>query len=169
VGTKAIQLRRAGHDPGRGLVQSAADIAAELECGERTVQGALTLAGIRLPEASRVRRRGRRPQPVADPGWLRHRHVDQGVSVRSIAAELGRPQSTVRKAFRAAGIATVDRRRRYPQLADHTWLRRRYLDQAASVADMVGELGCHETSVYKALAVAGLPLRSQAQRPPGTQ
>ena len=80
---------------------SASTIAAELGCSESTVRRALSAAGIYRD--GRERGRGRYPQ-LADPAWLRQRHVLDGVRAEDIAAELGCDPTTVRTALRAAGI-----------------------------------------------------------------
>lgn len=49
------------------------------------------------------------------------------------------------------------RRQAYPQLRDVDWLRRRYIGQGASVADIAAHLGCTAKTVYKALKTADIP------------
>jgi AraC-like DNA-binding protein len=51
------------------------------------------------------------------------------------------------------------RRPAYPQLSDVDWLRRRYLGQGPSVADVAAHLGCTARTMYKALKTAGIPRR----------
>jgi predicted transcriptional regulator len=80
---------------------STADIAAELGCGRHSVRRALTAAGIQLQGRSRSHRCY---QQLADPSWLQHRYVDQGLSAASIARDLGCDETTVRNAIRAACI-----------------------------------------------------------------
>ena len=42
--------------------------------------------------------------------------------------------------------------RRYPLLADGEWLRLRYVEEEASLDDMVAEIGCQKSTLRKALA-----------------
>src|SRR5947209_6799374 len=41
--------------------------------------------------------------------------------------------------------------RRYPQLGDASWLRRRYVDDGASVRMIAAEVGCGDAAVRRAL------------------
>jgi AraC-like DNA-binding protein len=136
---------------------SPADIASKLGCSEHSVRRALRAADIRLQGISRSHRRY---WQLADPSWLRQRHVEQAVTATGIAAELGCARSTVHQALKAAGIAPINHRR-YPQLADPSWLRRRYLTDGASLGDIAAELGCDRTTVRDALTAAGIPLKGR--------
>jgi hypothetical protein len=114
---------------------SAVTIATELGCTDATVRGALVRRR-HLPGRSKTRRW---TLPVAGrPAWLRQRHVLDGVRADDIAAELGCDPSTVRAALRAAGIPRLGWGSTRLQLADHEWLRRRYLQDGASMGDRRG-------------------------------
>src|SRR3954468_1948315 len=107
---------------------------------------------LRPPRLSRVldwgvRLRAPRIYPqLGDENWLRLRYVEQRISVRDIANELGCDRSTVIAALAAAGIPrpaqTRGGRRRFTQLGDHDWLRRRYLEDGASLQELAVEIGC---------------------------
>src|SRR4051794_21770573 len=129
-------LRRRHLDENASAVTSAT----ELGCTDVTVRRALSNAGIYRD--GRKRGRGRYPQ-LADPAWLRQRHVLDGARAEDIAAELGCDPSAVRAALRAAGIPRLGRARAQLQLADHQWLRRRYLQDCASIQQIATELSCH--------------------------
>jgi transposase-like protein len=132
----ARQVRRSRDEPYRRLGESGwlqeryvsgaasvRDIAGEVGCNQRTVRRALAAAGIARRGPSRRHRR------LGDRDWLRLRYLEQRVSVADIAAELGCHQSAVYKALEAAGIPRGGRTRpprRFTQLGDHAWLRRRY-------------------------------------------
>jgi hypothetical protein len=122
----------------RYLVQGARirDIAAEVGCRELAVHHALVRAKIPLRGVPRVY-----PQ-LGDENWLRLRYVEQRISVGDIAEELGCDWSTVIAALAAAGIPrprpTRGRSRRFAELGDHDWLRRRYLDEGGVAAGTRG-------------------------------
>jgi hypothetical protein len=54
--------------------------------------------------------------------------------------------------------------RRYEQLADRAWLRRRYVDQRLPVSVIAAELGCAAATARHALAVARIPRRPRGGR-----
>jgi hypothetical protein len=54
--------------------------------------------------------------------------------------------------------------RRYPRLGDGEWLRRRYLDDEASLDDIATELGCQKSNFRQALVAAGVPTRRPGRR-----
>jgi hypothetical protein len=54
--------------------------------------------------------------------------------------------------------------RRHSQLGDAEWLRRRYVEDAASLDDMAVEIGCQKSTLRRALARAGVPTRPQGRR-----
>jgi AraC-like DNA-binding protein len=139
-------LRRRYLDQGA----SVGEIATELGSGQKAVRTALEVAGI--PRRARPRTYPR----LADHDWLRRRYLEDDAGIDDIAGELGCHPEAVRRALTAAGVRFKPRvyRRRYPRLGDHSWLRRRYLDEAASLNDLAGEIGCSMTAVRTALTVA---------------
>jgi hypothetical protein len=54
--------------------------------------------------------------------------------------------------------------RRYPRLADGEWLRRRYVEEGASLDDMAAELGCQKSTLRDAMAAAGVSTRPRGRR-----
>jgi predicted transcriptional regulator len=91
----------------------------------------------------------RRYEQLADRAWLRRRYVEQAIPVTRIAAEVGCSEATARHALAAAGIARRPRggQRRYHLLTSQAWLRQRYVEEAASIADIAAQLGCSEHTV----------------------
>lgn len=55
-------------------------------------------------------------------------------------------------------------RQRYPQLGDAEWLRRRYIEQGASLLTIRAEVGCTEAAVRQALARHDIPIRPGVRR-----
>jgi hypothetical protein len=147
----------------RYLVQGARirDIAAEVGSRELAVHHALVRAKIPLRGVPRIY-----PQ-LCDQYWLRLRYVEHRISVRDIADELGCDRSTVIAALAAAGIPrprpTRRRPRRFAELADHDWPRRRYLDEGASQRELAVEIGCSIRAVRTALAEAQVTPRPQGR------
>ena len=88
-----------------------------------------------------------------DPEWLRERYVAQGHTSREIAAMIGCTENSVLRALHAAGIPTRPGRppRRFPELHDVRWVRRRYLTDRATSAEIAAELGCSRATVTRAL------------------
>jgi transposase-like protein len=54
--------------------------------------------------------------------------------------------------------------RRYPQLGDAEWLRRRYVEDGASLDDLAAEIGCQKSALRGALAAAGVRPRPRGRR-----
>src|SRR3954467_12671016 len=54
-------------------------------------------------------------------------------------------------------------RSRHRQLGEVDWLRRRYVDDGASVRELARDIGCSHSQVRLALARAGIPNRSQGE------
>jgi hypothetical protein len=102
-----------------------------------------------------------------DENWLRLRSVERRISVGDIADELPCDGSTVIAALAAVGIPgprpTRGRPRRFAELGDHEWLRRRYLDEEASQQELAVEIGCSIPAVRKALAEAQVTVTPRAQ------
>ena len=75
------------------------DIAADLGVTSRTIRDWLHAAGLPL-----TRSRQRRNSLLADPSWLRQRHVDQRLSAWAIGEELAVPTAEVRATLEGFGI-----------------------------------------------------------------
>ena len=185
-------------------------IAADLGVVPRTIRDWLHAAG--LPLAS-TRSRQRRGSLLADPSWLRERHVDDGLSawaigqelevptdevratlerfgierppahpeltagalrtafaggetVTSIARIVGVDRATVRKALRRHGIENPhsDRYRRKAELDDAEWVRARYIGSRMSIHAIADELGAADNTVARALKRHGVPARPRADQ-----
>ena len=102
-----------------------------------------------------------------DPEWLRERYVAQGHTSQEIATMIGCTTNSVLRALRAAGIPTRPGRppRRFPELHDARWVRRRYLDERAASVEIAAELGCSLATVTRALRRAQVPVRGNRRFP----
>ena len=102
-----------------------------------------------------------------DPEWLRERYVAQGQTSQEIAALIGCTENSVLRALHAAGIPTRPGRppRRFPELHDVRWVRRRYVTERATSAEIAAELGCSLATVTKALRRAQVPVRGNRRFP----
>jgi len=80
---------------------------------------------------------------------------------------LGCDQKTVYESLDAAAIPRrrpqPSRPRPFPELDDHAWLRRRYLDGGRSQRELAGEIGCSIRAVRRAFTKAQIPSRPQGQ------
>jgi hypothetical protein len=78
-----------------------------------------------------------------DPEFLRLRYVDQGMTAKAIAGELGANQATVRRALTRNGIATRPRMSATAtqRLADGAWLRQQFLEKGRIAGDIARDLG----------------------------
>ena len=83
-----------------------------------------------------------------------------GMSLRSIAGELGCSPGSVLRALKAAGIP-VRTAPSYPLLRDARWLRGRYVERGMSSSVIARELGCSVQSVLNALERFGIERRSR--------
>ena len=148
-------LRRRYVDDGA----TSTDLAAEIGCRPPAVLRALKRAGIE-------RRPGRPPRrypQLHDRDWLARRYLTDAQPARVLAAEIGCAPSSVRRALRRHQISVRGRPRR-PQLRDVTWLRRRYVDEVASISELAGEVGCTPSAIRKALAAARIGLHPPTRR-----
>jgi hypothetical protein len=75
-----------------------------------------------------------------------------GLTVSVMAEELGVEELMVRQSLRRHRLSMVSEQ----------WLRRRYLDDGATMEAMAEELGCTFATIFKAIHRAGIP-----SRPPG--
>ena len=102
-----------------------------------------------------------------DPEWLRERYVVQGQTSQQIAALIGCTENSVLRALHAAAIPTRPGRppRRFPELHDARWVRRRYVTERATSAEIAAELGCSLATVTKALRRAQVPVRGNRRFP----
>jgi transposase len=136
---------------------SVSAIAARLSVGIAEVRAALQAYGLAVSTS----RRRAYPQ-LYEAGWLAKR-LRARRSLQQIAAEVGCSTGAVRTAVRFLEI--TNRRgyaeRHFPQLDNHSWLRRRYLDEGKSSAAIAAEVGCGSGCVLRALHRAGLQVRAE--------
>src|SRR3954452_14087499 len=87
----------------------------------------------------------------------RPRHDARQASVRQLREDCGVGSSALEG-------GPVGRRRRYEQLGEPSWLRRRYVEEGASLRIIAAEVGCNPSTVYRALAAASLSRDSDGAR-----
>ena len=141
--------------------RSTVGIAAELGCHPSTVAKALARHGIPARPNGQ-----RRPDKLADGGWLKAEYETGGRSTVGIAAELGCHPSTVSDALREHGIPArygiptwSGGQPRSPELADGGWLKAEYETGGRTTTAIAAELGCSPSTVARALARHGIPPR----------
>lgn len=109
-----------------------------------------------------------RPADLDDRDTLHEQIIEQREPVASVAERLGVSGVTVRRALRRHGIRLVPRprhgRRVGPQLDDRAWLRRRYIDEQATIADIAAEIGVGTSTVHRALISHRIPRRRAGTR-----
>jgi transposase-like protein len=101
---------------------------------------------------------------LTDEDWLRQRYVEDGQTVRTIAAELGYSPDTVSRALRTAGIPTRGRGAQPGVPVNVDELVDRY-KEGVTVAEIAAETGCPESTVYDALCRADVEFRARSRRP----
>jgi len=103
-----------------------------------------------------------------DVAQLRRWRIDDGLTIVEIARRAGRPAATIAAALRNAGVPRPPRQPQQPAL-DPAQLRRLYVDQHRTLAQVATATRASARRVKAALADAGIPLRparSRADRPP---
>jgi transposase len=98
-----------------------------------------------------------------DPQWLRRRYVQDGASIRQMAAECAVKPDTMRAALDRAGIEVRPKGpwvHHPPQLRDTAFLRDAYLDRGMTIAAIAEDVGVTDSRVVRALADAGIPRRA---------
>lgn len=141
--------------------RSATSMADELGCSATEVRAAVAAAGRRL----RVHRTPVRHHQLHEPGWLAAQ-LKAGRPLKAIATEVGCAVATVQKAVHRKGIVERRRRseRRFPELHDEAWLRRRYVDEARTSTEIAAMVGCSPHSVLRALDKHQVPKRGAVDR-----
>jgi transposase len=93
--------------------------------------------------------------------------VTEGLSTRKIAERLGVGRTRVRNALVELGLDTAHPAvaSRPDELNDAEWLRRRYIDDQASLSALGAELGCSQNTVSAALDQHGIVRREQVRYP----
>lgn len=132
--------------------RSTRDIATELGVSPRSVQRALTDAGIQI-------HRDRLPPELDDPGWMAA-HDD--LSRREIAELLGCSRDAVTNARRRHGLREPDGAR-FARLDDRAWLEARYHGDGWSQQRIADAVGCSRTAVTQAMKRLAIAARSPQQ------
>ncbi len=52
----------------------------------------------------------------------------------------------------------------HPRLADHAWLRQRYVEDQASQRQIAAQAGCSRETLRRALAIAGIAIQPAGRR-----
>jgi transposase-like protein len=119
-----------------------------------TVRAALRRHGIENPHAEHYRR----PAELDDVEWVRARYFGDRMSIRAIADELGVESNTVARALKRHG---VPRRRQAdrPGGIDAEWLRKRYVDDGLTMAQIARDAGVSHTTVRRAMTHYGIARR----------
>jgi transposase-like protein len=143
------------------------EIVREVGRSPRVVRQALEYYGIEIvaDRPERAPARTGPPSPLLeDVGWLTHRRAT-GVSIRTIAVELGCDVAQVNEALTRHGISRRPERVYSPpqELSDAGWVTRRFLTENASIEDVAEQLGCTASEAAEAFARHCLP----APPPPG--
>lgn len=126
-------------------------IAAELGCPTQQVIVALRKAGLIGNDGPTLPRAKQNKGLLRDRRWLVDQYVARMRSMRDIAAEVGCCEQTVRKALHDASVpvrrgnTNLD-----PRLHDPDWLYQVGVAEGQSVDQIMGELGCGESTLYKA-------------------
>ena len=124
---------------------SLTDIGTRYGHGTQWVRDRLTAAGVTL------RGRGDTTWKASLPDLVR-----AGLTTAQIAAQVGRSSTTVLQALRAAGLRARQPRKPLP---DPALLRRLYVDQQHSIAEIAERLGVPPRRISRALAAADIPRR----------
>ena len=116
-----------------------------------TVRKALQRHGIENPHVDRYRRKAE----LDDPEWVRARYIGARLSIHAIADELGAADNTVARALRRHGVPA---RRRADQGTpiDPEWLRRHYVDDRLTLAEIARLSGTSRSTVHRAVVAQGL-------------
>jgi biotin operon repressor len=135
--------------------KSSTAIAAEVGCGCGSVLRALHRAGIEVRSGPKARTY---PQ-LHDAAWLHRRAVDEGAGTAQLIAEVGCSRTAVHRALHRAGIDISDRASKYPRLHNRSWLRRAYVTEQLSIAQIADQIGCQQRAVRDALRRNDITLR----------
>lgn len=101
---------------------------------------------------------------LRDPEWMQARYVDEKMSDREIAEQVGCHTATVRIWRRRHGIPPHEPEGPPPELRDADWLRERYVDEDLTQYEIGEILDCSPVTVAAWLREHGIPVR-----PPGGQ
>lgn len=106
-------------------------------------------------------------RPYRDEAVLRRLYVDEELSQREIADELGTYQSTIQRWMEKFDINSRDQIEAQitdDRLLDAEWLRKRYHGEGMVAREVADLIGCTKATVLRALDRAGIEKHSQAVR-----
>lgn len=136
---------------------SVGEVAKLAVCSYFSALSALERFGIerRTPANTKVVRKTRSgPDPrfprLHDEQWMRHKYVDENMTLEEIAKELGCVIGVVGKSLKHFGIPRrscrtregVIRSDRIRELQDKEWLEKEYLEKGRSALDIAKQFGC---------------------------
>lgn len=141
---------------GPDLAALAVTLARRVGAGRDTVRA---VVGLELPAPAPARRH---PQ-LEDGEWLAAAYLDQGRSLRSLAAEVGCARDTVARALERHGIERPQPDGR-ELLDDREWLAAQYRGHDRTAADIAGEVAASKAAVLAALRRHGIEVRAPGRR-----
>ena len=116
-----------------------------------TVRKALQRHGIENPHADHYRRKAE----LDNSEWVRARYIAARMSIHAIADELGAADNTVARALTRHGVPVRCRADR-PVRIGPEWLRRRYVDDRLTLAEIARLSGASRSTVHRAVVAYGL-------------
>lgn len=132
--------------------RTAADLAEEVGCPDKTLYRALYRHGIRRPP--------HRTLASVPADWLREQYQQRGRSIADVASELELSRTSVRRALAEAGVP-IDDRRLPSELSDGEWLA---AQDGVTNGELARRLGVTSEAVSRARQRHGL--RSGVRRSP---
>jgi hypothetical protein len=121
-----------------------------------------------IPRHSRGKRVSGDIERLEDENWLRHRYINDGMSVGEIAKELGLSLTPVRRYMQKYGIefreySEATRLRHTPlgsKLRNKDWMVRKYEDEYWSTVDIANATDTTPQTAQRWLEYHGIPIRS---------
>lgn len=84
--------------------------------------------------------------PLWEEERLRREYLEQGLTIKEIAARIGCHHQSVRTALEKYGIT-----KKCWQVWDENWMRREYVERGRTTLEIASELGCGRNTVSRAL------------------
>lgn len=106
----------------------------------------------------------RRPAKLGERNWLAGQILHQQRTVREIADSLGTSTATVERARRQLGIAPGRRPRRLDRPSLARELRRLYIDERLTIAEIAARFDVSSSTVYRAIERHGLTRQGRGKR-----
>lgn len=97
---------------------------------------------------------------LLDAEWLRTEYIGKLRTQKSIALDVGCSSSQVGRALKKHGITRRKRTSKHPILNDKEWLRKAYMVDMRTQADIAREVGCTVGVIRDALRAMGIKTRS---------